>query len=547
MDPVRTKHPSWREYRFVLLLSLLALILTTAPYVLAASMATEERIFGGFVYGVEDGYSYLAKMRQGARGAWLFHLPYTPEPHGGSLFYVFYLLLGKVAALLPWGGLTARVVWAFHTTRWLFGIAFLLTVYHFVAFFADRVAIRRLAWLLITFGGGLGWLLIVVGHPRWLGSLPLDVILPEGFAFLALYGLPHILLGEALLLGGVVCLLKSWGVIDSSVPRGSRQALGLLAGGLWLAMGLLVPFYVAVAWAVAGAGWILLSLRGGRWMWAEALSMIWAALVASPIVVYSIWRVSTDPIYARWMRQTLASSPHPLHYLVAYAPLLIPAAFGARLAWRDRAHPAWFALAWVGIVPVLVYLPFSGQRRLIVGAQVPLSLLAAWGLRRFFDRLALSGIPRKLLIGLIAIIFLLTNGLLLGQSGVALGDRPGPIFRCADEVAAMDWLAGRLAADDVVLAAYATGNYLPARVRARTFVGHGPETIDLREKRALVDRFFDDATSDAWRKEMVRTWDIDVVFWGPEERALGAFDPRMAPYLVPAYEADGYAVFFVDV
>mgnify|MGYP003935436743 CR=1 FL=1 len=76
--------------------SFVALAITAIPYVVGAAMATDERIFGGFVYAVEDGYSYLAKMRQGAEGAWLFHVPYTPEPHPGALVYPFYLLIGKI-------------------------------------------------------------------------------------------------------------------------------------------------------------------------------------------------------------------------------------------------------------------------------------------------------------------------------------------------------------------------------------------------------------------------------------------------------------------
>ena len=80
--------------------------------------------FGGAVYNVEDVHSYLADMRQGWRGEWLFHNPYTPEDHPGSLIYLHYLLLGKVAGLMllgaSIGALTALIVvalsraWIFH-------------------------------------------------------------------------------------------------------------------------------------------------------------------------------------------------------------------------------------------------------------------------------------------------------------------------------------------------------------------------------------------------------------------------------------------------
>ena len=97
----------WREYGFVLILGIIALIVTSIPYVLGAGLATGDRVYGGFVYAIEDCYSYLAKMRQGAEGAWLFRIAYTPEPHRGALFFPFHLLLGKVAALLPGSDLIA--------------------------------------------------------------------------------------------------------------------------------------------------------------------------------------------------------------------------------------------------------------------------------------------------------------------------------------------------------------------------------------------------------------------------------------------------------
>jgi len=67
-----------------------------------------------------------------------------------------------------------------------------------IAAFTASAAIRRVAFLLITFGGGLGWVLMLAGQPNWLGSPPLDLILPEGFTFLVLYAMPHIALARTL-------------------------------------------------------------------------------------------------------------------------------------------------------------------------------------------------------------------------------------------------------------------------------------------------------------------------------------------------------------
>jgi len=551
----RSPIPSWSEWRFVLVFGFIALVTSSIPYILGAMQATDERVFGGFVYAVEDGYSYLANMRQGAEGAWLFHIAYTPEPHPGALFYLFHLLLGKVAALLPGDDLTTRMVCVYQAARIILGLALLLTVYRFLAALTERVAVRRLAWLLVTFGGGLGWLLLALGQPNWLGSAPLDLILPEGFTFLVLYGFPHIALGRTFLLWGLLFLLRAWG--EQTWPQGpSRHHLSrltphtlrtdnlrwpVLAGLLWLLMGLIVPFYVAVAWAVVGAAWILLGLRQRRVMWPEGLTAGAAALISAPAMAYSAYIFSTEPVYGVWAAQNLILSPHPLHYLAAYGVPLALAGFAASEVWRSEGA-AWVTLAWVGVVPLLVYLPFNLQRRLVEGVQVPLSLLAAMGILG----LRLRGFKARAVTGAVLVMLSLTNGLLVAGNCLALRGLPPPIYRDAGEVTALDWLSGRVRPDDVVMASYETGNYLPVRVGARVFVGHGPETVHADEKRLLAARFFAASTEDAWRRRLLAEYGVDYVFWGPLERRLGAFDPATASYLHRVHEEGEYTIFEVE-
>jgi hypothetical protein len=545
---------SRNEYRFVFLVSILALAITSIPYIIGAMTATDDRVFGGFVIAVEDCYTYLAKMRLGAKGAWLFHVSYTSEPHMGTFLYLFYLLLGKIAALLPGADLTARMVWTYHAARWVFGLGLLLTVYRFLAEFVERVIVRRISWLMVTFGGGLGWLIVALGESRWLGSEPLDFILPEGFTFLVLFTFPHLALGRTLLLWGILFLLRAWlpGKIQNT-QYAIRISHSALAGVLWFLMGLIVPFYVAVAWAVMGAAWLVLCVRRRSVMWREVLLAGVSVLVSAPILAYSMWVFASDPVYEAWAAQNLILSPHPLHYLAAYGVLFLLASFALRDAWRST-KPVWLPLAWIGVVPFLIYLPFNAQRRLIEGVQVPLSLLAAWGLVRISNlKSHVSGARRWLIVSVVLVVISLTNLLIVAGSSLMLQGQPVQIYRDVAETRAMDWLAERVAPEDVVLAAYApqarppatAGNYLPARVGARVFVGHGPETVHVEEKQAQMLRFFDASAGDAWRQDLIAEHSIDYVFWGPAERQMGDFDPRDVSYLRAVYDADGYVIFEV--
>ncbi len=319
-----------------------------------------------------------------------------------------------------------------------------------------------------------------------------------------------------------------------------------LTGLLWLTMGFIVPFYVAVAWAVTGAAWLALMLHERRIPWCDGLLAGVAVFISAPVVAYSAWVFTTDRVYETWAAQNLILSPHPLHYLAAYGVPLVLAAFAVRDAWRDEG-PGWLPLAWVGVVPLLVYLPFNLQRRLVEGVQVPLSLLAAMGLAKIFNlRSSTFDVKSRLAVGVVLTVLSLTNVLLVVGNCLALRGRADPIYRDAGEVAALDWLNGQVESDDVVLAAYETGNYLPVRVGARSFVGHGPESIHADEKKALVAQFFSGTADSDWRCGLFAEYGVDWVFWGPMERRLGDFDPGQAVCLKQVYEAEGYAIFEVE-
>ena len=547
------------EWRWVVAAGLLVVASTCVPYVMACLRETPERTFGGCILLVEDCYSYLAKMRQGADGAWLFHIPYTPERHPGSLFFISYLLLGKIATLLPGDDLTKNIVVVYHLARVAFGMGLLLTVYRFLAVLTGSLLTRRLAWMMVAWGGGLGWLLTAVGRIRWLGDLPLDLYFPEGFAFIALLGFPHVAAAQSLLLAGFLCLLHAWrtGVTSNDAhavalgpevsgvdhsPCSSSIKWAALTGLVWLLMGSIAPFYVPVAWVVAGGAWLTLCLRQRPTVaprWREAWLAALAVLVSAPTVIYSAWVFISDPVYGAWAAQNQIRSPHPLHYLAAYGMPLALAAFAVRDIWRDEGW-AWLAVSWVAVVPLLSYLPVNVQLRLTTGIQVPLSLLAAQGAVRLW-----RGGRRWLALPLVAPM-IPTNLFLLASSSVWMMVCPSPSFRDTSEIAALDWLATRSRTDGVVLTAYETGAYLPVRVNARALVGHDLEAKDADRKRALVDRFFDATEDDEWRQRFLAQYSIDYVLWGPPERNAGEFDPNAASYLQQAHKAEGYVVFSVE-
>ena len=206
----------------------------------------------------------------------------------------------------------------------------------------------------------------------------------------------------------------------------------------------------------------------------------------------------------------------------------------------------WLLVGWLLALPLLAYAPVNLQRRLPEGiwvAWVTLSMVALEGPApgeaepaRRWRRLP----GAVLLLAFPSTIFLLAGGLMAARQIAT------PVFRPANEVAAFEALRADGGTGQVVLAAYETGNALPAWAPLRVVIGHGPESVNLAELRPQVAAFYSTSTQDALRIEFLRQFDVRYIFWGPAERLLGDWDPNQASYLRPFHQAGTYSLFEFD-
>lgn len=531
------------EWRWVAIWIGVAVIVTSVPYLVGWLRSTPDKTFGGFAFAIEDGYSYLSKMKQGAEGLWLFQLPYTSEPHTPTLFYLFHVLLGKFSALT---GLSTPMV--YHLARVVLDAILLAVVYRFIALFIAWRPVRRIAFLLILFSGGLGWLLILLGQTDWLNSAPIDLISPEAYTFLILYGFPHLALARTLLLLGLIIWWRKPSI---------HNPHWLWSGLCWFFMGWLVPFYVAVIGAIVIVGLLAEALVARRVEWRAVGRAALAGLLAAVPLLYTFAVLALDPIWRVWADQLVILSPHPLHYVLGYALVGLLAIVG--IAKTRRQHVVDPKLiGWLIAVPFLIYIPFNSQRRLIESWQIPLAfsaaiglvyvVLPAWSRSRVVQRLTrhrrytVHGLRSWLLAGILLFsattyILLLVEQTARSMAQVDLG------FRSGAELAALRWLDEQTTYDDVILSSYNTGNFLPVMVGAKAFLGHGPETAYSDEKRQLVEQFYGADAPDGWRREFLRQWPITYVFFGPQEKKVGQFDPAQADYLKLEYDQEEYRIY----
>jgi hypothetical protein len=523
------------EFRWILIYAAILALLTSLPYLIGYEVQGEEWRFTGFVIGVEDGNSYIAKMLSGSDGEWLFRTPYSSMEQRGVLAFLPYILLGKLASGL---GMHEQLVALFHLFRILVTPLGIFAVYQFISLFIKKVYWRKIATILSTVGGGLGWLLAISGNGEWLGSLPMDWISPEWFGFLAFLAIPHLILARAFLLLGLTLYLTS--------PLNRVRAW--LAGGCFFMLGLVHPLGMVTAIAVIGvhqcAIWISTLLRHSKLIHKKWVRIGYKAILPPlPLVFYYFIKFSTDPYLVIWTKQNRIFSPHPLHMLVAYGLVFIPAILGVKKILNFRPWTGLAIVGWLLAFPIFAYAPHNLQRRLPDGIWVVWTILAMLGLSVITKRWLRQS--RVLSLGFLGLSLPTTFILLVSAIQVSLNNSL-PIFRPVEEVKVFQWLKDEAESDSVVLSSFSTGNALPAWAPVSVVIGHGPESADAGSLKPMVSDFYSGKMSEKEIKEFLQSQHVSFVFWGPNEYVQDGIDLENSPLFGLRFWAGDYKLYEVQ-
>jgi hypothetical protein len=541
---------SSREKWTIVVIAALTICLANVPYVVAYASAPPHMTFGGVVMNFEDAHGYLAKMNQGAAGRLTYQIPFTAEDHEGAFIGGFFLALGWICALtgLP-------VIWMWHLSRVVCGLLLLLLAYLFAALFlADRRQ-RLVCYLLVCLSAGFGWIVLLTGRYAVLGFDVIDFKMPEAHPFFTILTFPHFSLGAALLFAIFMVT-----ILFHRTQHWKYVALGGIASFL---LAIVHPYNLLVVAGALGVWWLALFWKERRVPAREFAALLIVGLTALPVLLYYLYVFSSNPAFSAWAAQSGSASPHPIHYLIGYGPLLILGVPAMVREVRRADTESILPLIWVIVVAILIYAPLKQQRRMVEGVHVPLSILATMGLFSWYlPRLERSAVARRLLtlrrsaysprrmrnfiIFLVLVLTLPSNLYILASLTVTAVQHPYPFFHERAENEAIDWLGSETEPGDTVLAAYGTGSYIPARIDHRVFVGYWAETAQCEAKVEMVDRFFHGETPDSWRKELLHQYDIAYVYHGPRERMLGAFDPAVADYLTPVFANDLVSIYLVE-
>ncbi len=239
------------------------------------------------------------------------------------------------------------------------------------------------------------------------------------------------------------------------------------------------------------------------------------------------------------------------------------ALIGLARSFRADAPAAAKLLAiWLVLGLALSYAPVPFQRKLVQGVQIPMVLLAAFGIEQLFGRVSPAG-ALSAAAALVAVM-LPSNLLFIGRAlqdlrtnnTAYVGNLMPPLYLRADQRAALAWLDGHADFRDVLLCNSFLGSYAPSLAGTRVYLGHWAETLHFREKLAEYSRFLRAEADDAGREALVRREGItyvlrdhsiydEVFHLSPEGESLPAFEPSRAGWLAPVYDSGQVALYRV--
>jgi hypothetical protein len=509
-----------KEWRWVMVVALA--VASCLPYVVAWAATPGGQHFTGLLFNPQDGNSYIAKMRQGLEGSWLFRLPHTPEPQDGAPVYLFYLFLGHVAR---WTGLPLIAV--YHAARVLGGAAMLVMLYVLAARVTDELHERRATFLLAALGSGLGWLVVFLGYQS------ADLWVPEAFPGYALLANAHFPLSMGLMGWIADCGLR---IADCKSQHEWLWGLGMVAAVV--ALGVVQPFGLVTVFGGLGVMLVARAVRERAVPWRAIAWVAIAGAVALPYPLYMLRAIRSDPALSVWDAQNVTDSPPLWDWALSYGLVLVLAVPGAVFAARRGSYADWLLLSWVGVTLVGMYLPLPLQRRLSLGLGVPLGLLAGVGWWRTV-RPRIKARRRGLAQGLLVAFCALTPLFLIVGHLATVSD-----FYLSDgEWAALKWLRDEGRPDAVVLCSPRMGLLVPAWAGQPVVYGHPFETVDAEERKAQAEAYWAGEMSAEELKAFLQENRVGYVFVGPREWALRGCvqDDEMAGRLV--FEAGNVRVY----
>lgn len=524
------------QFRLVTATIILVLVITCLPYLYAYLTAPPDKQFMGIMVNVPDHGQYFSWMRELSQ-KYLAENKLTPEPNKPVFFNLLWWGMGRLGRLLGFSQ-----AGMFQILRVVSTTLFLLLAYRICAwYFQDRLMCLT-SFLLVTFAGGFGWILILIKYVLRIPDtpLPLLVYISEPNTFFNILAFPHFIAAALYIF-----------VFDLVLRGQAKQQLryAVTAGMVALFLGWQHAYDLILVYGILGSYVALTFLRDRQLPIYLIKSCLIIGFISWWPALYSVLLTKLDPLWKEVLAQFANAgvfTPNPFLLPILLGPTFILAVFtvikNGLFRLKDFDNKSLFLTTWFLANFLLIYIPTDYQIHMLNGFQVPIALLATQGIFYYVIPFIQNVVRRKHLVWskeaiqrsvIIAVILIAvpTNVYIFLWRFVDLARHDYPYYLYRDEVAALNWLKKNTDPEDVVLSSYTVGHYIPAISGNKAFLAHWAQTVDFYDKRGRVSHFFNPSILDDERVETLSKFGVDYVYHGPGERKIGSYNPKTAPWL----------------
>ncbi len=497
-------------------------------YAAAFRLPPPGRVFMGYLLNSGDAWGYQAFSRAFAEGGLLIDNPFSDVVREPAFFNLLWFSLGKVQRLTGFPFLVLYYTLGAVAAGLMFWV-----ILRFSREFAGAGVAGRFAFLLASFGGGLGWIAVLFSDELAARLQPLDLFHPEGYPLQSALFVPHFALSIAIL--GAI-LLWFWRGVSSG-----RRTWSIGAAFLTLLLGFFHPYHLVTVGCVAGA-WVALeqALVPGRLHrgWVD-LGLL--ALAVFPAALYYRW-FFRQPNWEVWGAKNIVRTGGPAAVLLGLGPLILMAGWGM---WRLRSGGLdanrRFLLVWstVGLGLLFSYPLFRFEAKLVEGLVLPLSCLGAGAI---FDVGHAESRRRWIAAAVLLLALLPSSAVLVAESLIVTGGRwknffPGDwVQGCIlsnGQVKLNRYLEANSLAGSLIMAPLSSGRILPGVTDARMFISGSHVTRDWDRRWDTARWFYLQSRQPRERYDLLRQYGATHVWY---RSGLGfTFDPKYEPYLEPVF------------
>lgn len=500
-----------KEWRFVLLFSIVVMVITILPYLYGYLITPPDKQFMG-IHAINplDTYWYISLIEQAREGKIIFSYPSFSEFQQPIIFHPLFLLMGWFAGIFNIPNIVV-----YHLFRVLLGFVFLWISYIFISHFLKDVLKRKIAFVLLAIGSGIGWIVASVGKLEQF--IPGDLWIKEINGFLVLYEAPLDILGVILILIIFLSFLK--------LLQTSQMRYALIAGLGLLLLLIVHPYEVFTVLLTLFLYLIYLIISKKIFpAFFYSKNFFIVMLLSLPGIAYNYYAVTASPALNLWLKSAIFPYYSPLIYLGGFGLLVLLSFWAIYKILKQKLNTFYFIVIWLIAAFSFAYQPWIRQiyfqPKFLAGVMIVIAILSAEGIYSFLKYLQ-RHISKTTAEGLVlwTITFMTFSNIAVIQRDIEYYKmRSWPFYLENDYLSAFDWIKNNAGRSDIILSNRDLAYFIPGITGNPIFFGLlDYYTNDyLNRKRVELKWLFEAPAQEAEKYKFLKDKNIGYFLYAPE-------------------------------